>query len=513
MSAKPLVGRMPPPAHRVSELVRTYRPLRDPTRHIHTTPTLTLGAPHLAAAALRPLIADQLVEVFGVACRSVRHHLLAWQVLSRGTRSGAPVSIPDVFVPAFLTAGTTGLVVVHNDPNGVPTPSGEDLALTQRLRLAAKLLDVTLLDHLIVGEDGRYYSFKEAGMLRLFATGSDATRRPPHHRPSRMAIVRRRSAPSSLGRGTDSVWGFGLEGNLGGASPGTYVMAGGDLLSTTGGVHARHPEYTAHRDRDRRRPAHLPRVHHQRAGQARRAIHDDALRVHPGRSRQLRASADDIPPMCTGGLARLVLVDATAEESQHARYAGEGHRLVSPDHVMVSTRTLQLWRWYGLRAPPPRGTPHRSRRLTPRRPDRRPSTRRDDYGKHRSHHRSHAAQRASGPSGEAGRRRSPLRRRRTGRPEADWLRRLDPARRHRAATSRSPRARSSSTASAAASRCCGPSPYPTRRTASGKSYCAPRRRWNSSRRRKRLVIDWVVCPVPVLRCLGACQQAKQWRNR
>ena len=58
--------------------------------------------------------------------------------------------MPDVFVPACLTPGTTGLMVVHNHPSGDPTPSPDDARLTLRLCAAADVLDMPLLDHLIV---------------------------------------------------------------------------------------------------------------------------------------------------------------------------------------------------------------------------------------------------------------------------------------------------------------------------------------------------------------------------
>jgi DNA repair protein RadC len=104
-------------------------------------------------------MADQPVETFAVACLSAKHRLLAWHVVSRGTRDSTPVSMPDVFVPACVTPGTVALVVVHNHPSGDPTPSPDDVALT------ADLLDVTILDHLIVGEEQRYYRFRESGLL------------------------------------------------------------------------------------------------------------------------------------------------------------------------------------------------------------------------------------------------------------------------------------------------------------------------------------------------------------
>ena len=69
--------------HRVRELVCAYRPLRDSDGRVVDVPTVMLTDPRTAAAVLAPLIADQSVEVFGVACVSTKHHLLAWHVLSR----------------------------------------------------------------------------------------------------------------------------------------------------------------------------------------------------------------------------------------------------------------------------------------------------------------------------------------------------------------------------------------------------------------------------------------------
>jgi DNA repair protein RadC len=154
-----------PPRHRVRELVFAYRPLRDNDGHVIDVATLALNTPRIAAATLGPLLRHEPVEVFGVACLSTKHRLLAWHVLSRGTRASTPVSMPDVFVPACVTPGTTGLIVVHNHPSGDPTPSQDDARLTVRLCQAADVLDIGLLDHLIVGDAERYFSFREAGRL------------------------------------------------------------------------------------------------------------------------------------------------------------------------------------------------------------------------------------------------------------------------------------------------------------------------------------------------------------
>jgi DNA repair protein RadC len=155
----------PPTARRVRELVCRYRPLRDDEGRIVQVPNVALGDPRTAATTFAPLLADEPVEVFAVACLSKRYRLLAWHVLSRGTRTSTSVSLAEIFVPACLTPGTTALIVVHNHPSGDPTPSLDDAQLTLRLCQAADVLDMPLLDHLIVGDAGRYYSFREAGVL------------------------------------------------------------------------------------------------------------------------------------------------------------------------------------------------------------------------------------------------------------------------------------------------------------------------------------------------------------
>ena len=97
----------PSRGHRVREFVCSYRTLRDDQGQAVRLSTLALSDPRVAADTLAPLLAQEAVEIFAVACLSTRHQLLAWHVLSRGTRSGTSVSLPDVFVPACLTPGTT----------------------------------------------------------------------------------------------------------------------------------------------------------------------------------------------------------------------------------------------------------------------------------------------------------------------------------------------------------------------------------------------------------------------
>ena len=122
---------IPSRGHRVREFVCTYRPLRDSDGRIVDVPTVMLNDPRTAAAVLSPLLADQSVEVCAVACLSTKRRLLAWHVLSRGSRACTSVSIPDVFVPACLTPGCQTVVVVTRPKRGT---SGSPVPGAQRLQ-------------------------------------------------------------------------------------------------------------------------------------------------------------------------------------------------------------------------------------------------------------------------------------------------------------------------------------------------------------------------------------------
>jgi DNA repair protein RadC len=143
------------------EITLAYQPIRDEHGNVVDASMLILNTSRMAAATIGPWLMEESVEVFGVACLSSKHELLAWHVISRGTRTSATVSIRDVFASAFITPGTTGLIVVHNRPGGQTTPTPDDHGLSRRLLSAAQVLDIRVFDHLIVG-DHCYYSFIEA---------------------------------------------------------------------------------------------------------------------------------------------------------------------------------------------------------------------------------------------------------------------------------------------------------------------------------------------------------------
>ncbi len=92
-----------------------------------------------------------------------RNRLIVEEYLTQGTVNWTIVSIRDLFVAA-LRARAVGIIIIHNHPSGDPTPSHEDVLLTERVHEAGELLEIHLLDHIIIG-DRRYASFSEEGLL------------------------------------------------------------------------------------------------------------------------------------------------------------------------------------------------------------------------------------------------------------------------------------------------------------------------------------------------------------
>lgn len=79
--------------------------------------------------------------------------------ISQGDVDGTDAG-PRAFFRAALTAGATSCIAVHNHPTGDPSASPADLAVTVRLVTAGRTLDVRLVDHLVVGDQGRFVSIR-----------------------------------------------------------------------------------------------------------------------------------------------------------------------------------------------------------------------------------------------------------------------------------------------------------------------------------------------------------------
>jgi len=101
-------------------------------------------------------------EILGALYLDTRNRLLAERELYRGTLSRAAVE-PRRILQEGLLLGAAGVVVFHTHPSGDPNPSTEDLAFTRRLSEAGEVVGIRLVDHLVLGEVGRWVSLRERG--------------------------------------------------------------------------------------------------------------------------------------------------------------------------------------------------------------------------------------------------------------------------------------------------------------------------------------------------------------
>ncbi len=92
-----------------------------------------------------------------------KHRYLTEEVITQGLLNRSLVHPREVFAKA-IEHRAAAMICLHNHPSGDPQPSPEDHKITQRLKESANLLGISLLDHLVIGNE-RYVSFADEGWL------------------------------------------------------------------------------------------------------------------------------------------------------------------------------------------------------------------------------------------------------------------------------------------------------------------------------------------------------------
>ncbi|MEC4054402.1 JAB domain-containing protein [Myroides odoratimimus] len=105
----------------------------------------------------------ELLEQFKVLMLSNNNKVLGVLEASSGGITGTIVDLRIIF-SALLKANATAFLIVHNHPSGKLAPSDADRQITRKIKEASKILDITLLDHLIITAES-YYSFTDEGTL------------------------------------------------------------------------------------------------------------------------------------------------------------------------------------------------------------------------------------------------------------------------------------------------------------------------------------------------------------
>jgi len=139
---------------------------------------LELGRRRQTAASLEKIVITNSTEIANylrIALQDYRHEVFAviflnrankinhFEIISHGGITGT-VADPRVILKRALEEDAVSLILSHNHPSGSLKPSRADEALTIKIKEAASLLDIRVIDHIIVSEEG-YYSFSDEGLL------------------------------------------------------------------------------------------------------------------------------------------------------------------------------------------------------------------------------------------------------------------------------------------------------------------------------------------------------------
>ena len=123
----------------------------------------TIRTPEDVFAIMGPEYETAAVETAMMLALDTKNKVIGVFTISTGSLNASIICTRDVFQRAILV-NAASVILVHNHPSGDPTPSPEDVALTKKLVEAGRVMDITVLDHVIVGE-GRFVSLRERGQL------------------------------------------------------------------------------------------------------------------------------------------------------------------------------------------------------------------------------------------------------------------------------------------------------------------------------------------------------------
>jgi DNA repair protein RadC len=115
------------------------------------------------AKHFQAMLKDRSSEAFVVSYLNRANRLIRTEIISEGGMTGT-VADPRIILKKALDLRAVNMVLCHNHPSGNLTPSRADEEITHKLKNAAALLDIQVLDHIIVSQQG-YFSFADEGLI------------------------------------------------------------------------------------------------------------------------------------------------------------------------------------------------------------------------------------------------------------------------------------------------------------------------------------------------------------
>lgn len=123
----------------------------------------TISSSREAADYVRVQLQFQKQEQFGVLFLNQGNRVNHFQIVSEGGITST-VADPRIILKMALAYDAVNIILCHNHPSGSLTPSKADISLTSKIKAAALTLDIQVVDHIIVSEEG-YYSFADHDLL------------------------------------------------------------------------------------------------------------------------------------------------------------------------------------------------------------------------------------------------------------------------------------------------------------------------------------------------------------
>jgi DNA repair protein RadC len=124
---------------------------------------VTIKSSNDVAHFLTIKLKDLSYEVFAVLLLNRANKIIHFEIISRGGITGT-IADPRLILKLAIENNATGLILCHNHPSGNLQPSKADKDITEKIIKSASLLDIKILDHLIVSDEG-YFSFLDEGLM------------------------------------------------------------------------------------------------------------------------------------------------------------------------------------------------------------------------------------------------------------------------------------------------------------------------------------------------------------
>jgi DNA repair protein RadC len=133
------------------------------TSNMQAKSDLNFDNPETVAAYYMERMRHRHTEQLMLVLLDAGRHIVNESVLSIGTSRSTLISPREICIRA-LRYEASYIVILHNHPSGNPTPSRQDMLVTQKIKEVSDLIEIPLLDHIIIG-DNRYTSFVQKGLL------------------------------------------------------------------------------------------------------------------------------------------------------------------------------------------------------------------------------------------------------------------------------------------------------------------------------------------------------------